>query len=104
MYKAYLIGLIKFKNQESFVEDFASKIPEFIKEKGGKILARRPESSFCEGRKFDLHVVVEFENFDDATTMLQSKEWQDLSRHRTSNSDTEFGSFMLIEGGDALIR
>ena len=104
MSKAYLVGLIKFKNQKPFVEDFASKIPEFNKEKGGKILARRPESSFCEGRKFDLHVVVEFENFDDATTMLQSKEWQDLSRHRTSNSDTEFGSFMLIEGGDALIR
>jgi uncharacterized protein (DUF1330 family) len=47
-------------------------------------------------------VVVEFEGLDNATKMMQSDEWQQLSLHRTGNSDTEFGSFMLLEGGDAL--
>ena len=34
--------------------------------------------------------------------MMESSEWKELNEHRRKNSDTSSGSFMLLEGGDAL--
>jgi hypothetical protein len=31
-------------------------------------------------------------------------EWKNLNEHRYKNSDIKTGSFMLLEGGDALIK
>ena len=39
-----------------------------------------------------------------AKAMLNSVEWKNLNEHRYKNSDIKTGSFMLLEGGDALIK
>ena len=104
MSKAYVIGLIKFTNKRDFIENFASRIPKLIKEGGGLILSRTPDSHFHEGRDFDLHVVVEFDDFSKAKSTMASEEWETITSHRTNNSDTEYGSFLLLEGGDKLAK
>ena len=104
MAKGYVIGLIKFTNQQQFIENFASKIGAIIQSGGGRFLSRTPAAHFSEGREFDLHVIAEFDEFDRAKALLQSKEWKDMQQHRRAHSDPEYGAFMLIEGGDAIAK
>ena len=101
MAKGYIIGLIKFTDPERFIENFASKIGSLIKSNGGRFLTRTPESYFREGREFDLHVIVEF---DRAKALLQSEEWNEMQKRRRDHSDPEYGTFMLIEGGDVIAK
>lgn len=102
MTKGIIIGLIKFTNKSAFINDFASKVPSVIEKHGGKFILRQPETHYSEGQKFDLHVVSEFDDIANAKKMLKSNEWNELNEHRRKNSDLESGSFMLLEGGDAL--
>ena len=104
MSKGIIIGLIKFTDRAAFIKDFASKVPEVITKYGGKFILRQPETHYSEGQTFDLHVVSEFEDIKDAKAMLNSVEWKNLNEHRYKNSDINTGSFMLLEGGDALIK
>jgi len=104
MAKGYIIGLIKFTDPERFIENFASKIGSLINRNGGHFLTRTPESHFREGRDFDLHVIVEFNEFDRAKALLQSEEWNEMQKRRRDHSDPEYGTFMLIEGGDVIAK
>ena len=104
MAKGYIIGLIKFTNPERFIKNFASKIGSLINRNGGHFLTRTPESHFREGRDFDLHVIVEFNEFDRAKALLQSEEWNEMQKRRRDHSDPEYGTFMLIEGGDVIAK
>lgn len=104
MSKGYMIGLIKFTNKQQFIENFASKIGALIQSSGGRFLSRTPESHFSEGREFDLHVIVEFDELGRAKALLKSEKWKDMQQHRRAHSDTEYGSFMLIESGDTIAK
>ena len=102
MAKGIIIGLIKFTDKASFMSDFAAKVPLVIAKHGGEFILRQPETHYSEGQTYDLHVVSEFKDIADAKKMLNSAEWNNLNEHRRKNSDVESGSFMLLEGGDAL--
>ena len=102
MTKGIIIGLIKFTDKSAFIDDFASKVPMVIKKYGGAFILRQPKTHYSEGQSFDLHVVSEFNDIEDAKRMMESSEWKELNEHRRKNSDTSYGSFMLLEGGDAL--
>ena len=41
---------------------------------------------------------LEFPSIEKATEALESDEYKSIVAHRTDNSDTEYGSFMLLEG------
>jgi uncharacterized protein (DUF1330 family) len=51
-----------------------------------------------------LHVIVEFNEFDRAKALLQSEEWNEMQKRRRDHSDPEYGTFMLIEGGDVIAK
>tara|TARA_B100001123_G_scaffold415773_1_gene516637 strand:- start:523 stop:837 length:315 start_codon:yes stop_codon:yes gene_type:complete len=102
MPKGYVIGLIKFTDRQQFIENFAIKVGSLIQKSGGRFLTRRPESHFREGRKCDLHVIAEFDEFDQAKTLFQSEEWENIQNLRRAYSDPEYGTFMLIEGSDTI--
>jgi uncharacterized protein (DUF1330 family) len=102
MTKGVIIGLIKFTHKAAFMNDFAAKVPNVIAKYGGKFVLRQPKTHYSEGQTYDLHVVSEFEDIEDAKKMLNSEEWNAVNEHRRKNSDLESGSFMLLEGGDAL--
>ena len=64
----------------------------------GRFLVRTPDVTHHEGRQFDVHVIAEFPSVAKATEALESDEYKSIVAHRTDNSDTEYGSFMLVEG------
>ena len=49
-------------------------------------------------------VIVEFDELGRAKALLKSEKWKDMQQHRRANSDPEYGSFMLIEGGDTIAK
>ena len=72
--KGYLVGLLKFKDLDNlgeFVENFAGEIADFFSEYDGKILVRTPDPHFLEGRRYDHHVIVEFEAFSTAKILTK---------------------------------
>ena len=73
--KGYVIGPLKFKDLDKvgeFVEKFASGEADFFSKYCGKILVRTVDPHFLEGRRYDLHVIVEFGAFPVAQKMLNS--------------------------------
>ena len=102
MAKGYIVALLKFTNQEQFIENYANMIPSVLEAHGGRFLVRTPVSHFGEGREYSLHVIVEFESFNQAQEMMNSEDFKKLTPHRHGNTDHAASSFMLLEGGDEL--
>ena len=105
--KGYVIGLLKFKDLDKlgeFVENFASEVADFFSKYDGKILVRTPDPHFLEGRRYDLHVIVEFEAFPMAQKMFKSADFEALQEHRRAAIDIEQSTFLLLCGGDILAQ
>tara|TARA_X000000950_G_C13776958_1_gene603455 strand:+ start:189 stop:491 length:303 start_codon:yes stop_codon:yes gene_type:complete len=98
MSKGYLIALVKVTNPDEFSKNYGSVVADVFAPFGGRFLVRTPNVTHHEGRKFDLHVVVEFPSIEKATEALDSDEYKSIQDHRTGNIDTEYGSFMLAQG------
>ena len=64
----------------------------------GHFLVRNPEDSHKEGRPFDIHVIAEFPSLEKANEALESAEYLEIKKHRVGNSDTEYGTFVVVEG------
>ena len=105
--KGYVVGLLKFKDLDNlgeFVENFAGKIADFFSEYDGKILVRTPDPHFLEGRRYDLHVIVEFAAFSTAEKMFNSADFEALQEHRRAAINVEQSTFLLLCGGDILAQ
>ncbi len=102
MGKGYIIGLINFTDKEQFIKTFAKEIGPFLERNGGKILTRTAKTHAHEGHSYDLNVIVEFEDYEQAKRMMGTTEWNELQMHRRAHSDPASGSFMLLKEGDAV--
>ncbi|MBH68072.1 MAG: hypothetical protein CMM58_06950 [Rhodospirillaceae bacterium] len=98
MTKAYIVALVKFTNKDDFIAEYASKVANVFAPFGGQFLARTPEVTHHEGRSFDIHVIVEFPSLEKANEALESDEYQAIKKHRIGNSDTDYGTFLVVEG------
>ena len=98
MAKAYIMALVKFTNKDQFMAGYASKVADVFAPYDGRFLARTPDVSHHEGRPFDIHVIVEFPSLDKANEALKSQEYLAIKKGRTGNSDTDYGTFLLVEG------
>ena len=98
MAKAYIMALVKFTNKEQFMSDYGSKVADVFKPFGGHFLARTSTGTHHEGRPFDIHVIAEFPSLEKANEALESKEYLDIKKHRVGNSDTDYGTFVVVEG------
>ena len=63
---------------------------------------RTPNSHFLEGRRYDLHVIVEFAAFSTAEKMLSSADFEALREHRRVAINVEQSTFLLLCGSDIL--
>ena len=100
MAKGYLIALVKFTNPDNFMTNYGAVVADVFAKFDGRFLVRTPKVTHHEGRQFDIHVIAEFPSVEKATEALGSDEYKSIKPHRTDNSDTEYGSFMLAEGLD----
>ena len=98
MSKGYLIALVKINNSDNFAKKYGSVVGDVFAKFDGRILVGTPNVTFHEGRRFDLHVIVEFPSIEKATEALESDEYKSIQNHRIDNIDTKYGSFMLAEG------
>ena len=98
MAKGYLIALVKFTNPDNFMTNYGAVVADVFAKFNGRFLVRTPNVTHHGGRKFDVHVIAEFPSVEKATEALESDAYKSIVAHRTDNSDTEYGSFMLAEG------
>ena len=98
MAKAYIMALVKFTNKDKFMAGYASKVADVFAPFDGHFLARTPEVTHHEGRPFDIHVIVEFPSLAKANEALESDEYLAIKKDRTGNSDTDYGTFLVVEG------
>ena len=98
MAKCYLIALVKMTNPDNFMTNYGTVVADVFAKFDGRFLVRTPNVTHHEGRQFDIHVIAEFPSVEKATEALGSDEYKSIKAHRTDNSDTEYGSFMLAEG------
>ena len=98
MAKGYLIALVKMTNPAKFMTNYGSVVADVFAKFDGRFLVRTPNVTHHEGRPFDIHVIAEFPSVEKAAEALGSDEYKSIKAHRTDNSDTEYGSFMLAEG------
>ena len=89
--------LIKFKIH-NFLQNYASKVADVFAKYDGHFLVRNPEASHKEGRPFDIHVIAEFPSLEKANEALEGPEYLEIKKHRVENSDTEYGTFVVVEG------
>ena len=98
MAKGYLIALVKMTNPANFMANYGSVVADVFAKFDGRFLVRTPDVTHHEGRQFDVHVIAEFPSVEKAAEALGSNEYKSIKAHRTDNSDTAYGSFMLAEG------
>jgi uncharacterized protein (DUF1330 family) len=98
MAKGYLIAMVKMTNPDKVMANYGSVVADVFAKFDGRFLVRTPNVTHREGRQFDVHVIAEFPSIEKATEALGSDEYKSIVAHRTDNSDTEYGSFMLAEG------
>ena len=98
MAKAYIMALVKFTDKDSFLQNYASKVADVFSNYDGHFLVRNPKASHKEGRPFDIHVIAEFPSLEKANEALESAEYLEIKKHRVGYSDTEYGTFVVVEG------
>ena len=98
MAKAYIMALVRFTDRDSFLQNYAAKVADVFSNYDGHFLVRNPEASHKEGRPFDIHVIAEFPSLEKANEALESAEYLEIKKHRVGNSDTEYGTFVVVEG------
>ena len=98
MAKGYLIAMVKMTNPDNFMANYGSVVADVFAQFDGRFLVRTPHVTHHEGRQFDVHVIAEFPSIEKATEAVESDEYKSIVAHRTDNTDTEYGSFMLAEG------
>lgn len=98
MAKAYIMAFVKFTDKDSFLQNYASKVADVFSKYDGHFLIRNSEALNQEGRPFDIYVIAEFPSLEKANEASESPEHLEIKNHRVGNSDTEYGTFVLVDG------
>ena len=98
MANAYIMALVKFTDKDSFLQNYASKVADVFSKYDGHFLVRNPATSDKEGRPLDIHVIAEFPSLEKANEALEIPDYLQIKKHRVGNSDTEYGTFVVLEG------
>lgn len=98
MPKGYPIGFVKVTNAQEFKACYSSKFVGVFEKYESKFIVQTDVTSHQEGRHFDRHVIVEFPSVEKALLALDIAEYQEIKCHRVSNSDIDYGLFMLVSG------
>ena len=103
MPKAYVMIHLEITNQEEFLSGFASKIPELLKEFGGKRLTAghtELEVHFLENqvtdRQADVHAIFEFPDKESALAWRNSEKYKTILPHRTNSTTNTY--FAIVDG------
>ena len=82
---------------------YTDLVPGIIAKHNGKVLARGGRFQIMEGPdKFSRFIVIEFPTFEQATTCLESPEYQDAAVFRKAGAGEVEN--VIVDGGDATVR
>ena len=92
---AYVIAQINVKRKEGF-RAYAEKVPQTIKNFGGKYLVRAGDFQIKEGKwDFSRNVIIEFPSFEIALKWYNSDEYKPIKQMRLDNAE---GNFIIVKG------
>ena len=92
---AYVIAQINVKHKEGF-RAYAEKVPQTIKNFGGKYLVRAGDFQIKEGKwVFSRNVIIEFPRFEIALKWYNSDEYKPIKQMRLDNAE---GNFIIVKG------
>ena len=91
----YVIAQINMLTKEGYKE-YVERVPQTIKNFGGKYLARAGEFKSMEGKwNFSRNVIIEFPSYEKAMEWYNSEEYNKIKNLRLNNSE---GNLIIIKG------
>ena len=92
---AYVIAQINVKHKEGF-RAYAEKVPQTIKNFGGKYLVRAGDFQIKEGKwDFSRNVIIEFPSCEIALKWYTSDEYKPIKQMRLDNAE---GNLIIVKG------
>ena len=92
---AYVIAQINVKHKEGF-RAYAEKVPQTIKNFGGKYLVRAGDFQIKEGKwNFSRNVIIEFPSYEIALKWYTSDEYKPIKQMRLDNAE---GNLIIVKG------
>ena len=91
----YVIAQINLKNKEVYKE-YVDKVPDIIKNFGGKYLVKAGEFKSIEGKwDFTRNVVIKFPSYEKALEWYNSDEYNQIKNLRLENAES---NIIIIKG------
>ena len=91
----YVIAQINLKNKEGYKE-YVDKVPDIIKNFGGKYLVKAGEFKSIEGKwDFTRNVVIKFPSYEKALEWYNSDEYNQIKNLRLENAES---NIIIIKG------
>tara|TARA_Y100001970_G_scaffold59656_1_gene75969 strand:+ start:6864 stop:7151 length:288 start_codon:yes stop_codon:yes gene_type:complete len=91
----YVIAQINMLTKEGYKE-YVERVPQTIKNFGGKYLARAGEFKSMEGKwNFSRNVIIEFPSYEKAMEWYNSEEYNKIKNLRLNNTE---GNLIIIKG------
>ena len=94
MSKGYWIAFVTVTDAEAYT-GYQQHAPEAFAKYGGRFLVRGGAAETQEGRHWQRHVVIEFNNMAQALACYQSPEYQLAKAHRDGACEAEI---VIVEG------
>jgi len=92
---AYVIAQIDVTHADGYSE-YMKRVPDVIKQFGGKVLARSTTGTVLEGKARTGRVVlIEFSSLDQAKAFWNSNEYQSVKKYSDGNANRDI---TLVEG------
>lgn len=99
---AYWIARSKINDPVEY-KKYTDRIPDIMKQYGGKVLARGGRYQIMEGpEKFHRFVVIEFPTMEQAVKCFKSPEYEAAAAFRRANGAGEVEN-VIVEAGDATV-
>ena len=96
---AYWVARAKVNNPVEY-KRYTDLVPAILHKYGGRVLARGGRfESLEEPQKFDRHIVIEFDTFEDAVACHASEEYQEARKFRLNGVGEN--ELIIVDGGDA---
>ena len=91
----YVIAQINMLTKEGYKE-YVERVPQTIKNFGGKYLARAGEFKSMEGKwNFSRNVIIELPSYEKAMEWYNSEEYNKIKNLRLNNTE---GNLIIIKG------
>jgi len=96
---AYWVARAKINDPVEY-KRYTDLVPDIIQKFGGKVMARGGHfENLEEPQKFERHIVIEFDSFEDAIACHKSQEYQDARKFRLNGVGNN--ELIIVDGGDA---